>query len=373
MSEKCFRGWDESIRGSKTLWRRDWSFPPRPGRDRSKRGSIHHPPGLLARYSLFGGFLLLVSSVSLAQDPATVGQWSSVMSWPYLAVHAHVLPTGKVLWWPSFNLGDNPQLWDPTTNMLTAGPKAGANIFCSGHAFLPDGRLWVAGGHVGNYVGIPNANIYDPFSNAWTRLPDMNNGRWYPTGTTLPNGDMLVVSGWIDTQQGVNVEPQVWQTATSSWRNLSTADLALPFYPFMHVAPNGKVFCAGPSQTTRYLDTTGTGAWSLVGSSNFDTRNWGSSVMYDEGKVLLMGGSPCAPYPFTPNQTYSCTTLPTASAEIIDLNNPTPAWIYTGSMVTGGRKLFNAILLADGTVLVTGGSRGTEDPNTKPTNPAYES
>src|SRR5436190_22005755 len=42
-------------------------------------------------------------------------------------------------------------------------------------------------------------------------------------------------------------------------------------------------------------------------------------------------------------------------------------------MVTSGRKLFNATLLADGTVLVTGGIRGTEDPNTQPTNPAYES
>ena len=79
----------------------------------------------------------------------------------------------------------------------------------------------------------------------------------------------------------------------ASWRNLSTAHLALPFYPFMFVAPNGKVFCAGPSQATRYLDVTGTGAWSLVGNSNYGTRNWGSSVMYDDGKVLIMGGSPC--------------------------------------------------------------------------------
>ena len=315
MGEECFRGVNESIRGSKAGWNRHRLFRWRPVKGRSKRGSIHHPPGLLARYSLFGGFLSLVSSVSVAQDPATVGQFSSVKSWPYVATHAHVLPTGKVLWSPQFNSGDNPYFWDPSTNTNSATVQAGANHFCSGHAFLPDGQLVVAGGYAGNYVGIANAYRYNPFTNSWTRLPDMNNKRWYPTNTTLPNGDMLVVSGWIDTLQGVNVEPQVWQTATSSWRNLSTADLALPFYPFMHVAPNGQVFCAGPSQTTRYLDATGTGAWSLVGSSNFDTRNWGSSVMYDEGKVLLMGGSPCGFYA-------NCATYPTATAEIIDLNNP---------------------------------------------------
>src|SRR5215467_3087144 len=178
---------------------------------------------------------------------------------------------------------------------------------------------------------------------------------------------MLIISGWIDTTQGVNVEPQVWQTATASWRNLSAAHLALPFYPFMHVAPNGKVFCAGPSQITRYLDVTGTGAWTTVANSNYGTRNWGSSVMYDEGKILMMGGSPCGFY------ANNCTTSPTATAEIIDLKSANPAWSYTGSMVTGGRKLHNATLLADGKVLVTGGSRGSEDPNTQPQNPAYES
>jgi len=193
----------------------------------------------------------------------------------------------------------------------------------------------------------------------------MNNGRWYPTNTTLPNGDMLVISGWINASVGVNVEPQVWQSATGSWRNLTTAHLALPFYPFMFVAPNGKVFCAGPSQTTRYLDVTGTGAWSSVANSNYGTRNWGSSVMYDDGKILLMGGSPCGFY------ATNCTTYPTETAEIIDLNNPTPAWEYTGSMVTGGRKLHNATLLPDGKVLVTGGSRGSESPQVPSSDPAY--
>ena len=245
--------------------------------------------------------------------------------------------------------GDHSQLWDPASNTVTATAASGANIFCSGHAFLPDGRVLVAGGHVSNWVGLPNAYIYNPFNGTWTRLPDMNDGRWYPTNTTLPNGDVLAISGWIDTTQGVNVEPQVWQTATNSWRNLTAAHLALPFYPFMHVAPNGKVFCAGPSQATRYLNVSGTGSWSLVGNSNYGTRNWGSSVLYDKGKVLLVGGTTDAPY--------SGGSTPTATAEIIDLNGSTPTWTYTGSL-SGPRKLHNATLLPDGKVLVTGGSRG---------------
>jgi hypothetical protein len=308
--------------------------------------------------------LMLTLSLVDGQGPATVGEWSPVMTWPYEAIHAHVMATGKVLFWTR---GDHSQVWDPAANTVTSTTASGANIFCSSHSFLPDGRLLVLGGHVSNWVGLPSASIYSPFNHTWIRLPDMNNGRWYPTSTTLPNGDVLVVSGWVNTSQGVNVEPQVWQTVAGSWRDLTSAHLALPFYPFMFVAPNGKVFCAGPSQATRYLNVSGAGTWNLVANNNFGTRNWSSAVMYDHGKVLLTGGSSCGPYSTT------CAELPTASAEMIDLGSSTPAWQYTGSMVTGGRKLHNATLLADGKVLVTGGSRGSEDPNSQPTNPAYES
>src|SRR5437763_1322194 len=263
---------------------------------------------------LIVGFAVLIYSCSAIAQNNVVGQWSPVMTWPYEAIHAHVLPTGKVMFWTR---GDHSELWHPATNTVTSTAASGANIFCSGHAFLPDGRLLVAGGHVSNWVGLPSAYIYSPFNGTWTRLPDMNNGRWYPTNTTLPNGDVLVVSGWVNTSQGVNVEPQVWQTAAASWLDLTSAHLALPFYPFMFVAPNGKVFYAGPSQATRYLNVSGTGTWNLVANNNFGTSNWSSAVMYDDGKVLLTGGSPCAPY----SNSTTCTELPTATAETIDLNS----------------------------------------------------
>ncbi|MGH8591679.1 MAG: hypothetical protein ACREXX_20885, partial [Gammaproteobacteria bacterium] len=34
-----------------------------------------------------------------AADPGQIGEWSAVLDWPLMAIHAHVLPNGKVLAW----------------------------------------------------------------------------------------------------------------------------------------------------------------------------------------------------------------------------------------------------------------------------------
>src|SRR6185369_12051757 len=57
-----------------------------------------------------------------------------------------------------------------------------------------------------------------------------------------------------------------------------------------------------------------------------------------------------------------------ATAEVIDLNAPAPAWRAVASMSIARRQL-NATLLPDGTVLVTGGTSGAGFDNT--TTPVY--
>jgi hypothetical protein len=199
------------------------------------------------------------------------------------------------------------------------------------------------------------ASIYDPVANSWTAVPDMNQGRWYPTNTTLANGDVLVLAGTRNGYGDINPLPQVWQPATNTWRNLTTATFTgglfdwPDYYPYAYAAPNGKVFMAGPQQTARYLDTSGSGSWSDVASSGLAYRDYGSSVMYDEGKVLIVGGNPRDVNPLVP------IILPSATAEVIDLGDPIPAWRSIAPMSIG-RRHHNTTLLPDGTVLVTGGS-----------------
>src|SRR5437867_11273431 len=94
--------------------------------------------------------LLLTLSLVDGQDTATVGEWSPVLTWPYEAIHAHVLPTGKVMFWTG---GDNSELWHPATNTVTSTAASGANIVCSGYALLHDGWLLVSGGPGGIWEG----------------------------------------------------------------------------------------------------------------------------------------------------------------------------------------------------------------------------
>ena len=224
---------------------------------------------------------------AMAQAPQTqsqIGSWSAPFPMLNVAVHAHVLPTGKVLFWGRRELGQGldtpdttPHLWDPVTGQFdlpSPPPTPKHNIFCSGHAFLPDGRLLVTGGAIVDGDGLKNASLYDPVGNNWTPVQDMNAGRWYPTALALANGDMLVASGSFNTNPlpgrppgntEVNDLPQVLDS-TGHWRDVkgleplpppnngTMLEPVFPLYPFLHVAPDGNVFMSGPLVNTSLVD-----------------------------------------------------------------------------------------------------------------------
>jgi len=278
----------------------------------------------------------------------TGGQWDDVACWPIVPIHATLLPTGRVMFWDRL---ENLRLWDPISSSFSTPALPDYNLFASGHTLDADGSLIVTGGHLAgghpfdNGIGLSRASRYDPARNTWQDSPDMNAGRWYATNTVLGSGDVLAISGSTTRDFFKNDLPQVWQPATQSWRSLTGAESNVPLgfelYPRMFLAPDGRVFKAGPDNTTWFLDTSGDGSWTPGPPSNSGHRSNGTAVMFRPGRILTVGGN----------------DPPVAAAEVIDLNEPNPVW-RTIAPPAFARRQLNATLLPDGKVLISGGTSG---------------
>jgi Domain of unknown function (DUF1929)/Bacterial Ig domain len=285
---------------------------------------------------------LHATAASVADDPGQVGQWGPVRNWPVVGIHVALLSSGKVLAWDS--VGDRATetfpvhdftratVYDPATDTHTdVRVDTGHNIFCAGFAHLPNGSLFIAGGNKDAQLnGIVQTHIFNPANNSWSLGPNMAAGRWYPSVTPLTNGEMLITEGGPDT-------PEVRRT-DGTLRSLSTASLNLPLYPWLDVAPDGRVFYSGPDQTLRKLDPAGSGSWQSFGQRDAINRGYGSHAVFDVGKTLVAGGGGSS-----------------RDARVIDTNGTTPQVSATAPMAFG-RRQHNLTLLADGSVLATGGN-----------------
>ena len=284
----------------------------------------------------------MAARAAVAGAPQTVGQWGPVVNWPVVGINVALLPNGKVLAYDS--IGDRATesfpvqnftratVWDPATGTQTPVTlDTGYNIFCSGLAHLVDGRIFIAGGNKDQQLnGIIQTHLFDPSTDLWALGPNMAAGRWYPTVTPLNNGEMLITSGRVNT-------PEV-RTLSGGLRALGAASLGLPLYPWMDVAPNGLTFYSGPDQALRTLNTAGTGTWQALGQRDPINRDYGGHALFDIGKILVAGGGPSA------NDT-----------RVVDINGTTPHVSLTAPMAFG-RRQHNLTVLADGTVLATGGN-----------------
>jgi hypothetical protein len=282
------------------------------------------------------------AAAAVADDPRQVGQWGPVADWPVVGIHVSLLPNGKVLAFDS--VGDRATetfpvhdftratVYDPATGTHTrVDVDTGHNIFCAGFAHLPNGSLFLAGGNRdAQLTGIVQTHIFNPANNSWTLGANMAAGRWYPSVTPLTNGEMLITEGGPDI-------PEVRRT-DGTLRTLNTASLNLPLYPWLDVAPDGRVFYSGPDPTLRKLDPAGGGSWQSFGQRDGIHRDYGSHAVFDVGKTLVAGGGSSS-----------------KDARVIDTNGATPQVSATAPMAFG-RRQHNLTLLADGSVLATGGN-----------------
>jgi hypothetical protein len=131
-----------------------------------------------------------------------LGQWSAPFQTgfefeaPHLVVLRHADST-RILSW---RVGDYAKLWywndrDSSSAPYVNVPLNNVDIFCSGHSALSNGTVLVSGGTFVGNTGGDKSYTFDPASRTWTARDTLAFGRWYPTSTTLGNGNVVISSG----------------------------------------------------------------------------------------------------------------------------------------------------------------------------------
>ena len=327
------------------------------------------------------------SSTSLAGtaagDPAVEGVWRAPFAMPVVGVHSALLPTGKVMLF-SQKVNDYKgedaaaYLWDPTkapgeAGEFTAVPPAD-NIWCGAQSLLADGQLLVTGGNLAyesdtsGWKGLKTVFTFDPWSETWTRQPDMPKGRWYPTQTLMPDGRTLITSGYTDTGSK-NLDIDVFNppasrggvgsiTTVARYGTLANAPDYPRLYPHWFVMPSGGLLNTGYTPGESWLlRFSSTGA--AIGE---DRPNWLRNRKY--GSAVLMPGSPSGSTRVLRTGGYDSLSSQKASvtgSEFYD--EATRATPVAGPSLRVPRSHLNTVLLPDGSMVSVGGGHG-EQPGT---------
>ncbi|RJQ73071.1 DUF1929 domain-containing protein [Pseudonocardiaceae bacterium YIM PH 21723] len=313
------------------------------------------------------------------------GQWDVLpYQSPVRGIHAVLLHTGKVLL--IAGSGNDPSafergsftsaVYDPAAGTFTSVPTP-SDLFCSGHTQLADGRILVMGGNAGyptedgkaNYKGLAVSYIFDPATNSYQRTNDLTAGHWYPSATTLGNGDVISLGGLDEKSEG-SVSVEYFSQEKGRWLAGNEINQTWKFwglYPSMILTAEGKLFYTGSHVFGNGLDGTGSSLYDygsgtirdVEGLQDKDNRDQSMSVLLppaQDQRVLTLGGG-----------NINTNVAANRHTDIIDLKEKNPRHkpgpqLPQGHMTDGtpqghgeGKMYLSAVILPDGQVFETGG------------------
>jgi hypothetical protein len=355
-------------------------------------------------FGTLGGFSLLNKKDAVVNEASaqTAGSWVSGNNTSTIAIHASMMPNGKIFYFAGSGYHSSHQdgpfearVLDPNTGS-ESNVSISEDVFCAGQAPLPNGNILIAGGTLrydiapdncnGKWQGLKSAYEFNWSSQTLTKLTSMKHGRWYPTCVTMPDGNVMVTAGY-DQYGDHNRLVEIYDSSSKSWTikqassggstytvgassigtcsgagnpSYSGAAPNIFLYPRMHLLPSGNIVVAGMLDDIRLWNRS-TGSWSLLGTSTPAYRHYGTTILLpltnstsEKGKILIVGGSPTAADPAT------------TSCSILDFNAGNPQ-VRSVDVLQYGRKYVAPVILPDGKVVVFGGAgQGTSNPRKVP-------
>ncbi len=250
--------------------------------------------------------------------------------------------------------------WSATANM-TARFSATATQLNTSSNSTTSGMVLVAGG-INNSASVTTAQFYSATTGLWTTAASLSPARHLHTATLMPNGRVLVAGGMTNTSVLGSAAIYNPTTGTGTWTAVSTNMSSLRR---SHTATllsssnsnfNNKVLIVGGNSggttsltTVQLFDTTAL-TWSTTTALS-PAREGHTATKLANGNVLITGGKNVS------------TFLGTAQVFTIPASGTAATWVSAGTMNAlrwaHTATLLSTTVLDNGSVLVVGGSNGT--------------
>ena len=290
----------------------------------------------------------------------TTGVFGPAIAWPIIPIHVVLLPDGRVMDYGTSASGAQGaqfiyDVWDPTlgtgANAHVVLPnKTNTDLFCSTQSVMLSGEVLTSGGDLtieGKRGSAQNnTTIFSPSANTLTANTPMSYARWYGSLVSLSNGQLAIFGGRQNLETlapaQTAITPERYDPASRSWTSLTGATSTTAFgtadwyYPRSYVAPGGKVFVLSHLGQLYYVSTAGLGTITRANA------------------VAPIGHAALPTIPFAPGRALSLRL--NRQVVVIDYRSSAPVVTTTDDMDLV-RYWASGSIMADGRVLVTGGSQ----------------
>jgi len=208
-----------------------------------------------------------------------------------------------------------------------------------------------------DYQGTDKAFTFDPVTETWTRVGDMEFARWYPTLTPMVDGRVMATSGLDGVGEVLNGQTEIFDPATNTWTERKDLTHYFPTYPglFTTGAPDEMFYTGttagyGPADQGRVP-----GLWDLDDNAfapvpglrdpdllETSGAAWVGPVQ--EQQMAVIGGGGIGESPRA-----------TARIDVVDLDDPSPRFT-PGPELAVPTRYPNLVTLPDDSMLISNGS-----------------
>ncbi|MFP8871034.1 MAG: hypothetical protein VCB43_06175, partial [Myxococcota bacterium] len=272
-------------------------------------------------------------------------------------------------------------------------PHDDGDLFCVGQTCTAEGNFFLSGGTLeytsedGIWKGGVLSLLFVPpvtrdLSNAWQTLPDLVQGRWYPTVTLWGRDQILVAGGFEDSVDGATDlalnSYELYEIArggldasyigkfpgppVDDTDDINDLRKRLGLYPRLTVMADGRIFRSGYSKTSALLSPDLPGSqnpfWTYTNSDNDRRRVGGASVLlpnlpgFGGREVIMAVGGRDVTEGGDGGNNFVSETAPYSFAGL-----GSSEWSINLAPMHHKRWRGNAVILPDATIFLVGGDR----------------